>query len=98
MSIYDVLRNQDANVSITIKREDLMMFGQFLIAEAKKELEEQLKAKNEESYLTRKEAASLLQIDVSTLWNWEKKGFLKPIEVGGKRLYKKSDINRVLQK
>ena len=98
MSVYDVLKNQESNVLVTIKREDLMMFGKFLIAEAKKELEAQLKANNEEVYLTKKEVASMLQVDLSTLWLWNKKDYLKPIEVGGKRLYKKSDIDRVLQK
>lgn len=98
MEVYDILKNQESNVSITIKREDLMMFGQYLIAETKKEFEAFIKAKNEEEYLTKREVAEILHVDVSTLWNWDKKNYLKPIEVGHRRLYKKSDISKLLKK
>lgn len=97
-NILDILTSQEPNISITINREDLMMFGKFLIEESRKDMEAFLQAKNEEEYLTKKEVASILHVDVSTLWNWDKKGYLKPIEIGGSRLYKKSEINKVLNK
>ena len=37
-------------------------------------------------------------VDRSTLWRWAKTGYLIPAEVGGKRLYKQSDIDIILNK
>lgn len=39
-----------------------------------------------------------LHVDKSTLWRWAKIGYLVPIEVGGKRFYKQSDIDKILKK
>ena len=50
-----------------------------------------------EQYLSRKQAAQMLDVDLSTLWKWDKKDYLKPVEVGGKRKYKLSDLNRILK-
>lgn len=98
MNVYDVLKNQESNVSITIKREDLMMFGQYLIAETKKEFETFLEARNTEEYLTKNEVSDILHVSLVTLWKWDKSNYLKPIEVGGRRLYKKSEISKLLKK
>ncbi len=52
----------------------------------------------EEEYLTITQAAKLLSIDRSTLWHWDKEGYLKKIHIGGKPRYKRSDIDRILQR
>ena len=54
------------------------------------------KKEKPERYLTRKETAQMFGIDLSTLWQWNKKGYLKHVEVGGKRRYKLSDIERIM--
>jgi DNA-binding transcriptional MerR regulator len=38
----------------------------------------------------------MLGIHRSTLSRWEEKGYLVPLEIGGRRLYKMSDIQRLL--
>jgi len=40
--------------------------------------------------------AEMLDVDKSTLWRWAKIGYLVPINVGGKRRYRMSDVNRIL--
>ena len=52
----------------------------------------------EEKYLTIKEVAKKLHVDPSTLWSWDKRGYLRKIEVGGKRLYRESDIEAILNR
>ena len=36
----------------------------------------------DETLLTVRQAASLLGVDRSTLWRWEKEGYLKPVRIG----------------
>lgn len=45
-------------------------------------------------YLTLKQACELLQVHPNTLRNWDRKGILKAIRIGERRLrrYKKEDL------
>lgn len=51
-----------------------------------------------DSYLTRQETANLLKIDLSTLYNWTKKGKLSAYGIEGRVYYKKSDIDNAMVK
>lgn len=84
------------DLSVTIKLSDLLQFANHLIHSAKEELESAVLAKNKEVYVTPDEAKVQLHVDRSTLWRWAKTGYLIPVEVGGKRLYKQSDIDAIL--
>lgn len=42
-------------------------------------------------------AAQLLGVSKTTLWRWNKCGYLKPIRVGGNDRYRLRDINRILK-
>lgn len=46
--------------------------------------------------LTREQTSELLQVNLSTLWNWNKKGKLKPYGIGNRIYYRLSDINESL--
>lgn len=50
-----------------------------------------------EEYLTRKDVAQLLKVDLSTIANWNKSGKLKPLGIGGRVYYLKSDVINSLQ-
>lgn len=97
MSIQEIIQS-GANVSITIGTNDLIQFANHLIRTTKEELENTILAKKKETYVTPDEAKVQLRVDRSTLWRWSKTGYLIPIEVGGKRLYKQSDIDTILSK
>lgn len=43
--------------------------------------------KRDESLVTIKQASALLDVDRSTLWRWEKDGYLKPVRIGRKVRY-----------
>lgn len=49
-----------------------------------------------EEYLSRKEVAELLKIELSTLHNWCKKGKLKPYGIGNRVYFLRSDIEKAL--
>lgn len=50
-----------------------------------------------ERYLTTNETAKRLGVDTSTLWRWDKTGYLKKIKRGSKVFYKESDVNTLVE-
>ena len=51
----------------------------------------------EESYLTAKEAAAKLGVDVSTLWRWDRSGYLKKVKWGNAIRYRESDVTKLME-
>lgn len=97
MNIQELIQTTP-NVSITIGANDLMGCLRMAIKEAKEEWEAAITAKKTEAYVSPAKASEQLHVDKSTLWRWAKSGYLVPIETGGKRLYKQSDIDKILCK
>lgn len=95
--LIDLLSIQK-NISITIELNDLLLFADHLIESAKKEWEAAITAKKAETYASPAEVSQLLHVDKSTLWRWGKTGYLLPVAIGGKRMYKQSDIDKILKK
>ena len=95
MNIHELL-STGANVSVTISLNDLLVFAEYLISNTKKQLKSEAIAATEERYLSRADTCDYLQVDQSTLWRWANRGYLVPVEMGGKRLYKLSDLRRVI--
>jgi len=62
----------------------------------KSELEEIVVSEKAEAYPTVRQIQEILHVDNSTLWRWNKKGYLKTIEFGGGRRYKMSDVKALL--
>ena len=48
--------------------------------------------KNDDTILTREETAKFLRINITTLWNWSKRGILIPFGIGNRVYYKKQEI------
>lgn len=84
------------NVSVTINTSDLKVFGDYLIEKTKKELEEIVINDKAETYLTPKQVAEMLNVDLTTLWRWNKRNYLKPVEFGGSRRYRRTEINKLM--
>jgi hypothetical protein len=95
-NIAELMTNSDANFNITIQKSDLIDFANFMISKTKTELEAEVIAAKAERYVPRLEACDILKIDQATAWRWAKRGYLTPIEVGGKRMYRMSDLKRIL--
>lgn len=97
MNIQELVQTTP-NVSITIGANDLMGCLRLAIKEAKEEWEAAITAKKTETYASVADASIQLHVDKSTLWRWAKTGYLEPVEVGGKRLYRQTDIDKILRK
>lgn len=97
MNKIDELIKSGANVSVTLATKDLKDFADYLISTTKRELEETVISEKAETYPSPKQVCELLDVDPSTLWRWGKKNYLVPIEVGGKRRYRMSDIKKILE-
>ena len=96
MSLQELI-NSGQTINITIGLSDLQKFATDLISQTKNELEAVIIADKAETYLTRLETCEFLKVDQSTLFRWSKRSYLMPMEVGGKRMYKMSDLKRILK-
>ena len=85
------------DVIISIRAADLLAANEELIKRTRQELEQLNTDANTETYPSAKKVAELLDVDKSTLWRWAKVGYLVPINVGGKRRYRMSDVKRILE-
>lgn len=86
------LIDSGANVVLQINASELKSFlSDLLIQTEKCETE-----KDDEKYLTTPQVSDLLKVNKATLWRWNKSDYLKPVEIGGKRLYKQSDIDKLM--
>lgn len=92
------LAEERRNIIISISLSDLIECNEELIRRTKIELEQQITDAASETYPSIKKVAEILDVDKSTLWRWAKSGYLVPIEIGGKRRYRMSDVNRILGK
>lgn len=90
------LLSSDLNVTIALKKSDLFdLFKEF--SDKKTELEKRLeKAVTTEVYYSPAEVSKTLQVDLSTLWRWEKQGYLIGVKIGGKKRFKKSDLDKII--
>lgn len=97
-TLSQLLSQSDANITVSISINDLRDFHREVIEDTKKQLEDKIKASNAEVYLTIEEVTDILKVDRSTLHRWKKKNYLSPIEIGGKRRYLKSQIDKLINK
>ena len=97
MSIQEII-NSGTNVSITIGVNELKEFALSIIEHARRDLEQAVISDKAETYPSPKQVCDILGVDASTLWRWKKKGYLVPLEIGGKRRYKMSDVKKLLNK
>lgn len=61
-----------------------------------KEIKENFEPKQPTEYLTRNQVAELLKCDLSTLWNWQKKGKITPYGIGNRIYFKRSEIESAI--
>ena len=82
-------------VSITLG--ELVEANRLLIAEAKRELEQEIADSKAETYVSRAQAMQILGKGSTTLWRWKKLGYLVPVTVGAIDRYRMSDIRRIME-
>ena len=73
-------------------KDDILNGVNSIIENLKKDF--QPKAPSE--FLTRNELAKLLKVDLSTVWQWSKKGKLIPYGLGNRVYYKRHEVEQSL--
>ncbi|MFQ9316790.1 helix-turn-helix domain-containing protein [Dysgonomonas mossii] len=96
MSIAELLK-KDANITLAISINDLREWHKEVIQDTRKELEDAVISDKAETYPSARQVSEIFGVDLSTLWRWEKKGYLVPVNVGGKRRYKMSEVKQILE-
>ena len=84
-------------LQVTISLGELIEANRLLIAEVKKELEQEIADSKAETYISREKTMEILDISSTTLWRWKKMGYLVPITVGANDRYRMSDIRRIME-
>lgn len=79
-----------------ISEDDLKSFGQQLINDAKSQLQSEIARIQTMQYYTADQVCSILSINRTTLWRWQKKGYLKAYKIGQGIRYKSCDVSQLL--
>ncbi len=95
MNLNNLLESGN-NITVSVSLVDLKEFAAVLIDNTKKELELVVISDKAETYPSPKRVCEILDVDLSTLWRWNKRGYLCSSEVGGKRRYKMSEVKAIL--
>lgn len=95
MNINELFRS-GANVTVSILLNDLKEWHKEVIADTRRELEEIVLNDKAETYPTPKQVSEMLNVDLTTLWRWKKRGYLVPIEFGGGRRYRMSEVKALM--
>lgn len=90
MTIKELI-NSGANITIAVTPTELKEFALTLVSELAK-----VEPKEEDRRLTISEAAEMIGKDKSTIHRWKNMGYLKPIYIGKKPYFLKSDIDKIL--
>ena len=69
-----------------------------IFAELRAEQKAQAEQKAKEMLLTPTEVCEQLKISDVTLWRWQKAEYLTPLYIGGKRRFKSSEVQAIIEK
>ena len=87
---------ENTNIILQVSVEDLKKFAEEILLGAKSiAMLEAEAAASSDQLISVDEAARLLSVSKMTLYRWDNSGVLKKVEIGGKRRYRKSDIERL---
>lgn len=85
-------------MSVTIRLSDLLKANEALAMRVREEARREARAVYDDELVPKEEARKRLLggVDPSTLWRWEKAGYLAPVRIGTKVYYKRGDIARLV--
>lgn len=86
------LQNAQGNTLLVVSREDL----QQVVTNAVENTLQRIESEKQDALIPAAKAREMLCVDKSTLWRWNKSGLLQPVRIGGKVMYKNSDICRLI--
>ncbi len=94
--IADIIK-QNQNVQLVVSASDLRELVNEWCDEREAQKEAERLAVEKVERISPTDVKKTLGVTSVTLWRWAKSGYLVPIKVGGKNVYLKSDIDRILR-
>jgi len=92
---------QFPEMTVSIRLRDLLEANEALVRKVRAEAERERAARDRQAgdHLVQKEEArrQLGSPDPSTLWRWEKAGYLHPVKIGVKVFYRRSEIDGIIK-
>ncbi len=98
MSIDDIIKSGAKNVTIAVGTDDLMVFAKTIAEQTRQGVVRELAEARDEVYYSTDRVMEMLDVSKQTLWRWEKRDYLIPIKVGTLSRYRKSDIDKLLNR
>lgn len=95
-NIISQLSEGGANVILQVSADDLKEVMRTFYQEEKARTEEAIQKHREQPTLSRKDVSKQLGVSLATLWQWAKSGYLVPVKIGTKVLYKATDVEEIL--
>jgi predicted DNA-binding transcriptional regulator AlpA len=92
------LENETAGKLFIVTDEQIKDFAQSLIEKAKCAFRDEAEQAAMNNLLTPDDVVEMYHISKPTLWRWAKAGYLVPIPIGGKRRYRKADVDNIISK
>lgn len=89
---------QEGNLILQVTISDLRELVHGLYEEEKKKIEDAITQHREKPTLTRNEVAKTLGVTLTTLWQWAKSGYLVPVKIGTKVMYRATDVDALLER
>ena len=91
------LAKECPGLQVTITLGELIEANRLMIAEVKRELEQEIADSKAETYISREKTMEILDVSSTTLWRWKRMGYLVPVSVGANDRYRMSDIRRIME-
>lgn len=85
-------------VYYNIGHDDLVSFADRIIRKVKEEERKHQQEAADSGLLTRSEVKELFHVCDSTITKWAAKKYLVPVRVGGKTMFRKDDVRRIIDK
>ena len=82
---------------ISVQVKDLVSANERLVERTIADMERMIAERRETIYMTKDQVLAKLNVAPTTLWRWQKRGYLVPVKVGGENRYKSTDIDRILE-
>ena len=98
MDLYSMIE-AGGRMNFMVTGEDLVQFAEVIIEKtiAMRNAEIALQADKDETYLTTDEVMAKFHVCKTTLWSWEKSGYLVPSRWGKRKTYALSELMAVMK-
>lgn len=83
-------------ITINVSAADLRSVVVEIVKQERQRIKDAIEQSRELPTMSRKDAAKALNIHINTLDSWAKDGYITPVKIGTKVLYKASDIDMML--